>query len=422
MKGDAGLEAYADALGGAELRAREIELDGVRFEHSVEPCSGEELARAVGALSSCGLSALVRGRGSLDHFGNAPVEADLVLSLASLTGIHELQAEEGVVRVAAGTRIEELRTEAEKQGWTLALDPPGDASVGGALAASSIGPHHLGNGAPRDSVLGLDVVLATGERTRCGGRVVKNVTGYDLAKLYTGSFGSLGVIEAAWLRLRPLPEHRAVLALALAPDADAAEIALQTARRGSVCCAALLSPAVALTLGEVGSGVSEPDGWLLLASLAGAAAEVERDCAAIGERAPAREVALEAIDALREQQGSMGGAGGLRARLAIQPSAVAEVVARLRAAGAQLIAHPGTGVVYAAWEGETVDVEAMLRVVDEVSREARAHTVLEALSAVHKRDRDVFGDPGETLGLMRALKRSFDPEGRLNRGRFAGRL
>ena len=102
--------------------------------------------------------------------------------------------------------LRDVREALAASGWELSLDPPGrDSTVGGCLAAASVGPRALGLGLPRDQVLGLTVSLASGERVRCGGRVVKNVTGYDLNKLYTGSFGSLGVIESAWLRLRAAP-------------------------------------------------------------------------------------------------------------------------------------------------------------------------------------------------------------------------
>ena len=143
------------------------------------------------------------------RWATPPPRADAVLSTERLVGIDEFDPSEGVCHVLSGTPLSELRERVAATGWELPLDPPGAGStVGGCVAAASLGaPVLSGSEPPRDIVLGLEVALASGQRTRCGGRVVKNVTGYDLNKLYTGSFGALGVIEAAWLRLRPKPDR-----------------------------------------------------------------------------------------------------------------------------------------------------------------------------------------------------------------------
>jgi glycolate oxidase FAD binding subunit len=202
------MSAALDALG-SELTDCALELhdpvplDGVDIAATLSPRDGESLARAVAAVARAGLAAVPRGDGGHLGLGNPPSRADLFLSTLALSGVLAFEPAEGVCRAGAGTRLSELRRSVEAEGWELPLDGPGSATLGGALAAASVGPRSQGYGPARDAVLGLDVVLGSGERTRCGGRVVKNVTGYDLAKLYTGSFGSLGVIESAWLRLRP---------------------------------------------------------------------------------------------------------------------------------------------------------------------------------------------------------------------------
>ena len=137
--------------------------------------------------------------------GNPPLRADVRLDLGALRGVLELDRSEGVCHVRGATPLSELREALAGTGWEVPLDVSDASTVGGALACNAVGPRTHGQGLPRDVVLGLSIAHASGKRTRCGGRVVKNVTGYDLNKLYTGSFGTLGVIVSAWLRLRPRP-------------------------------------------------------------------------------------------------------------------------------------------------------------------------------------------------------------------------
>ena len=124
------------------------------------------------------------GRTRLE-LGNPPSRADLLLDTSALSGVGEFDASEGVCQVQAGTSLGVLREALAGTGWEVPLDVPDASSVGGALASNAIGPRCAGFGLPRDVVLGLSVGHASGEQTRCGGRVVKNVTGYDMAKLYT---------------------------------------------------------------------------------------------------------------------------------------------------------------------------------------------------------------------------------------------
>ena len=419
MSGGRIRDVLEGALASDFLEARVLEIGGTRIEHRVQPPDGETLARILHALSEHGLTALVRGRGSHDAMGNPLRSTDLVLSTLGLGGVDEFVPEEGVVRARAGTPLSALKEVIEARGWELALDPPGDPTLGGALAAAAIGPLHLGYGAPRDTVLGLDVALASGERTRCGGRVVKNVTGYDLAKLYTGSFGSLGVIEAAWLRLRPRPERRRVFAATTRHADSAADLSIEAARRGSARCACLLSAGVAGDL-----ALSHREGWTLLLDLAGAAAEVDRDASWLAKHASTQEAPAAAIDGLRAWQGTSPASDGVRARLSLLPSAAASALPPLLEAGGELAVHAGAGLVYARFRAdETGSVAArVLPAIDAAARKANAQVRLEALPIASKRERDVFGELGATFDLMRSLKLRFDPRGVLNPGRFAGRL
>jgi glycolate oxidase FAD binding subunit len=389
----AALDALAAELGeGALVRHAPEPVDGVAIAATIAPRDAEALAAAIRALGRAGLSAVPRGGGRQLWLGNPPARADVFLSTAGLAGAGVFEPAEGVCRAEAGTRISELRRTVAAEGWELPLDAPAAATLGGALATASIGPRSHGFGRARDAVLGLSVVLGSGERTRCGGRVVKNVTGYDLAKLYTGSLGGLCVIESAWLRLRPRPETQRVLARRLDADTAFAQ-ALAAARRGTTRACALL------------------DGRELVVELAGDAAGVAGDADAIGADA----CDASRIDALAALQWE---GGGIRYRIAATASELPAVHAPLLRAGARTLAYPGLSLVY-AW-ADLAGAQALAAAVDAAARAASGPVRCEVAPVSLKRGRDVFNASRDEALLTRALKQRFDPVGVLSPGRLAG--
>jgi glycolate oxidase FAD binding subunit len=431
--------ALRSELGGLWVDERPpIELAGCRLQASIRPESGEALSHALASLHRAKTSVVVRGSGTRIAQGNPARGASLLLSTTGIAGVDELDAEDGVVHAGAGTPLADLAQQAEAAGWTLPLDPPGaTTTLGGALASAASGPRALSFGPARDAVLGLEVALATGERTRCGGRVVKNVTGYDLAKLYVGSMGTLGVIESAWLRLRPLPRARRVQVAGLPADPNRAfALALETARRGTAQAVALLDSALALREPQLAQHLARADGWLLVAELAGDAAACAADAewlAGCGATEPDDASLIERVRSL--QSASIEGRG-IHARLHLLPSALPAAASALRAEGAELMVYPVPGVLHAWIATPDVRVDGpgdasgyspwLTTVLDHLDALRRAHDgslFIEALpdwsdASAH----DVFGATGSSLALMRALKQRFDPADILNPGRFAGGL
>jgi len=415
------LEALGEAAGEAGLEEHApVEVDGVAIGVTLRPTDGAALARTIEALGRTGVGALVRGRGSRLGLGNPPRTAEVFLSVERLTGVDEFDAADGVCHAAAGTPLAEVRETVAARGWELPLDPPEErASVGGTLAAGAVGPRALGFGTPRDGVLGLEVVLASGASTRCGGRVVKNVSGYDLAKLYTGSLGTLGVIEAAWLRLRPQPAATQLFETGFPQLADACAAGLAASRRDSARAAALMVPAP-----------QDGEAFDLLMELAGDEPSVARDAAWLDETYGVEPAASDALDRVRARQASLpGGAGdtglGLRFRVSVLPSRVEAVLPALRGAGATLLVYPGLGLCYAGFPLAEDDPRALERGFGSVAaaaREAGGSWILEAGPPWAKHGRDVFGEPSDVFPLMRALKSRFDPGSLLNAGRFIGLL
>ena len=410
-----GIARIADELGAETVFVHEPRaFEGAKLEATLRPQSGEALALALRLLGEEALPALLRGGGSRMGTANAPCRARVLLETGGLAFAPELDAEEGVMRCAAGSKLSALREATVGSGWELPLDPPGQgATLGGTLAAAAGGPCF---GRPRDVVLGLGVALASGERIRCGGRVVKNVTGYDLCKLFVGSFGTLGVIEWAWLRLRPAPEETRVCVAPLGLDPEHDEAALAEARRPSARAAALVDAAV---LAEAAPG--DAPRWLVI-ELAGDAAAVEADADALARERGAVPFEPGVVALVRAAQG----AGPLRVRIAALPTRLPAAAARLREAGGELLVQPARGLLWARFALEGPDdergVDRALRAATAAVHEADGARRIEEAPLVAREGREAFGGAGATLGLERALKHQYDPGGILNPGRFVGGL
>lgn len=414
------LAAFRDAAGSDSVDAAStFEIDGAKLSVAVTPPDEDALVRSVGVLASRGIGCVIRGGGSRHAFGNPPRGASVLLSTTGLAGIRELDAEEGVVHVRAGTSLRALRDAVHEAGWELPFDPPGTrATLGGTLASGAVGPRHPGFGRPRDRVIGLEVVLGDGARTRCGGRVVKNVTGYDLMKLHIGGCGAFGVITAAWLRLAVKPESERVLCASLPPGAFAPAVA--AARLPTLRACALVDASFAAAVEPTRAPAN---GWLMVAECAGDAAAVDVDVAALRARFDAFDASPNALARVRALQGETFGPVGLRFRVAVLPRHLASTADALQAAGAALLIHPATGLLHARFsfdvEVDGAGVDHAWRALRIASRAGGGHVVLEA-GPTWAKLRDVFGEARDEWHVARALKARFDPAHVLNPGRYVG--
>jgi glycolate dehydrogenase FAD-binding subunit len=396
------LASLAPQLGDALRFHEPVSIDGVPVEATIEPRDEDDLAAVLVALGDARCSAIPLGAGTQLGFGNAPQRADCFVSLAAFSGVDELDASEGVCHAGAGTPLAELHGRVRDAGWELPLDDAGrGGTLGGALATAALAPRALGFGRPRDVVLGCEVVLADGLRTRCGGRVVKNVTGYDMAKLYVGSLGSIGVITGAWLRLAPRPAQVRVLQSDEQGDAQAIALGVRAARLVSVRSCLLCD---------------ETRGLRATVELAGDAETVERDAREL-EAAGLRNAnpALRDAAAMRRFAGL---AGSIRFVISALPSQLAACVMELRGTSAELLVLPGLGLVCA--RGAAADAAALFESAARAAQVGGGRLVCERAPIEAKRGRDVFAAPPTDAALSRALKARFDPSGVLNRGRFAG--
>src|SRR2546421_2675984 len=194
----------------------------------IEPGTERELANVLLLSNYAGLAVIPRGGGTKPGWGNSPARADVILSTARMTEIIEHAWADLTVTVEAGCTIQRLQETLGQHGQRLALDAlwPEKATVGGVLCTNDSGALRLRFGALRDLIIGVTIALPDGTLASSGGKVVKNVAGYDLPKLVTGALGTLGVITRAVFRLHPLPRNTRSFSVATANAEEAQRFVL----------------------------------------------------------------------------------------------------------------------------------------------------------------------------------------------------
>jgi glycolate oxidase FAD binding subunit len=391
-----------DAIVGAENveRPAAFELAGARVIAIVRPANALEVAACLRSASEAGTAIVAYGSGRRQHFGN-PLDADecVQLELGRLSRHVEVDGDEGIATLDAGVRVGELTRLAEACGKTSVLgDLPADGTVGGALAADPFGPDWTLDRRLRNEVLGVEIALTNGELAHAGGRVVKNVTGFDLVRLYCGSYGTLGVLTRATLRLRAAPECER-LVRAHFPTLEAGIAAFARASVAAETTAAALRP--------------DADGAELFCRFTGDT----RATALQAARVPGDEVPPEAWTRIRAALALPPEAGRARVRLSARPSDVTALCsAVVLAVGADALrdVYPLAGSVVA-----DVD-DALLPKLADAARVLDAAFTAERAPGAGPAPCDVFGAPPDALALMRALKSRFDPRRVLAPGRFVG--
>jgi glycolate oxidase FAD binding subunit len=377
------------------------ELDGIPVVGEIAPGSPEEIAGCLRAARESGQALVPCGGRSKLGLGNRADARDLLrISLERLSGPLEIEPAEGVGRAGAGVAVERLRAGCRSVGRRTLLETPHDAAtVGGTIAADAFGAR-LGPGARlRDDLLGIRVALPDGTLARSGGRVVKNVTGFDLVRLHCGACGTLGVITEAIFRLRPTPEGVRILSREL----NSAERALADA--GSLLRCGVEPEGVVILPAERGAR--------LLWALEG----TSRDVASRAARFDG-EAADEA--AWREAERGIAGEaapGSARVRLLGRASDSASLWAALcETGGRPRLALPMAGILLGDLPEEKAP-EAVQSV-----RSTGVVLLVEEASPTLKARLEVFGLDSDSLPLMASLKERFDPVRVLAPGRFAGRI
>ncbi|MFD7072829.1 FAD-binding oxidoreductase [Nocardioides sp. NPDC059952] len=384
----------------------DITISGVAPGRIERPASTAEVAEVMRAAAAAGESVVPTGAGTKLSWGNPPASADILLDLSALDQVNEHASGDLIATAGAGTPLARLKEHVAAADQRLALDEtvPG-TTVGGALATNTSGPLRMLAGTMRDLLIGVTMVRADGVVAKAGGKVVKNVAGYDVGKLLVGSYGTLAVVTEATFRLHPVPQTRRWVSVAARDAAHAAELT-QAVLHSQTVASAL---EVDATAGGVRVDVlveGRPEG-------------VAGRTAVLTELLPGAETSEAPPVGWGRYPWDDTADTHLGIKVTFRLSGLADVI---RAAGdLGLRGSAGVGVAYVAVpaDRDITEIQATLaRLRETTARHGGSAVVLDAPGEI-KRQLDLWG-PVPALELMRRVKDEFDPDHRLSPGRFVG--
>ena len=410
-------------------------FDGYVPKTVVLPASIQEIQDVLRFAAKQDLSVMPAGAGTKLGIGNLPQKVDVVLATTRLNRVIEYEPADLTVTVEAGIPLAVLQTELAKYRQFLSLNPPYAArsTIGGIVATNVSGSFRLRHGTARNQVLGLKVVHANGTVAKSGGKVVKNVAGYDLNKLYIGAFGTLGIITEVALKLSPIPARQAILTADFQSVQDAADTGLNIVGsqtlplfvnlfvnadpRLSDATAAKNEPVLTVGFG----GDTETVAWQLTHCQ-----EVMEQNGAIGVTIVEDESQQQLQEAIQEFPADNRDIEVVIAKLNLKRTDVAEFVAQIGdadwARDVQMMALLGSGVLYltvpVTSDTDFQQIADALTKLRQSAMKAQGNLIIETAPPELKRHIDVWGPVGGTLSLMKQVKAKFDPDGLLNPGRF----
>ena len=371
------------------------------------PATPSEAAEAMRALATQGTPLRVRGAGTKFNWG-AECEPGAIISTEFLTEVKEHNAADMTAILGAGTPLAEAQETFAQSGQMLALDPPlvdGAATIGGIIATNDSGPLRHRYRAARDLVLGMTVVLSDGTLARSGSRVIKNVAGYDIAKLFAGSLGTLGLIVEVIVRLHPLPS-RTVTVVGESDDPEAIQRA-------------------SFELGHAPLEIEAFDvAWAdgsgqVLARFGGVAPEGQSANARVLLDKAGLDVTETDDDAAYwtgQRDAQRAHPGGVSMKLSALPADFEKVIAATQRLGGSLVGRAGLGLYWL----RTPSTVTLDEIRSQLSTVARHAVLLDAPDDVRSMG-NVWGEPDPgALRLMQAVKSRFDPAGICAPGLFVG--
>lgn len=395
----------------------------------IRPASPAELGDIVRRAAAEKQAIYPAGGRTMLGLGLPPTRPGTAVDLTGLTQVIDYPARDMTITVQAGITVARLQEllRGENQRLPVDIPRPEQATLGGALATNASGPRRLGWGTLRDYVIGITVVNDQGQEVKAGGRVVKNVAGYDLMKLYVGSLGTLGIITQVTLKLRPLPEERACVVL----GGDAGEMnrlleKLPTSGTRPVALE-LLNAAAIQRVNARTAGLLPEAAWVLIVGFEEKKATVTWQLEQLGAEVSARNVGQRIgneSDALWTAltELSLADDAGLSFKANLLPGAVAAFVEEASALpdGLALQAHAGSGIVigHAPATLTRERAAAMLTVLTQRATAAQGNLVITRCPPAWKAGLPVWGAPRGDAFLMRTIKENLDPGNVFNPGRF----
>lgn len=392
----------------------------------------EELCAAVRDAASQDFAVYPLGGRTMMDQGFLPARSGVNVDLRALTRIIDYPARDMTITVQAGFTLATLQATLATENQRLPIDVPfpEQATLGGAIATNTSGPRRYGFGTFRDYVIGMTTINDEGKETKAGGRVVKNVAGYDLCKLHIGALGTLGIISQVTLKVKPRPEQQAMLLLGCEEAALSGLLdELHRSRTQPVCiealnarCARHINQNLKLNLPS--------DPWVLAIGFEHASETVDWQLDQLGKELAlqtlGKPIAVKAAEAnpiwnaLTENRAHSEASVVFKAN--VLPSATADFCRWLNAQSIQpsLQAHAGNGIVTGRLAAglELEPVQRFLQEALKIAQAVKGNIVLLRCPAAWKRTLPVWGAPRPDGWLMRAVKNKLDPRGIFNPGRF----
>ncbi|MYC74249.1 FAD-binding oxidoreductase [Candidatus Poribacteria bacterium] len=410
-------------------------FDGYVPKAVVLPTSVQEMQEILQFAVEQNLSIMPAGAGTKLGIGNLPQKVDIVLATTYLNSVVEYEPADLTVTVEAGIRLRYLQTELAKHRQYLALNPPyaDRCTIGGIVSTNASGSFRLRHGTARNQVLGLRVVRADGTVVKSGGKVVKNVAGYDLNKLYIGGFGTLGIITEVTLKLSPIPVRQAVLTANFQDVQKAADTGLDIVGSQTL-------PMFVNLFVNPDSTLSGTEGPMLVVGFGGDPETVAwqlTQCQRIMEQNGAMGVTIvenESLQHLQEavQEFSADNKNTERvvAKLNLKRTDLAEFATQIAEANwardVQMMALLGSGVLYITLPtASDTDYQSLADALTQLRQAAmsqQGNLIIEVAPPELKRHIDVWGSVEGTLNLMKQIKAKFDPVDLLNPGRFVSSI
>jgi glycolate oxidase FAD binding subunit len=414
----------ASELGAAAVSAE----PGALAAHTVDgkvpalicaPATPEQLALALGICSEAQAAVIPWGGGTAMAIGNPPRRADVILKTHQFNRIIDHDHANLTVTVQSGIALTTLQAALAPQKQFAPFDAPFPerSTLGGIVAANLNGPRRSSWGSVRYLVIGMKVVLASGEQIKAGGKVVKNVAGYDMCKLFTGSLGTLGIVTELTVRVAPVPECSAS-GMAWGTLEQAEKLA------GEITTSKLLPAADFLRNNAV------EQNWRLAASFEGFAETVARQLRELDSMARRLGMRIESLDAQAEQQFWQElrdlplAAGRLVFRMTVPRKSLAHMIRALEtlhsgAPAPTIVADMAMGTIWSVGAANQIFAGGFSQLIS-LAQQQRGHAVMFAAPAQLKQGVEVWGPAPPALALMREIKQKFDPQGILNPGRFVG--
>lgn len=409
-------EKLREIVGAAHVRAASTAeaFCGVQPRIVAEPGNERELAAVLRLVNEEGLAVIPRGSGTKLGWGNPPARADLLLSTARLDKIIEHVWADLTVTVEAGCMWHKLQESLSRHGQRLALDPlwPERATIGGVLSTNDSGALRLRFGSLRDLVIGVTIALPDGTLASSGGKVVKNVAGYDMPKLMTGALGTLGIITRAIFRLYPIPK--------IAQSFSAQTSNLETAQRA---LDAVQTSKLAHTAMQVrATGDAPPEVHVLFEGTEAGLTAQETHLKKLWEPVVVSEAPASVWNARQELW--FGSDSAVIAKFSLLPAGIAKGMEMVRRVADihqirwKAIAQ-ATGIGWLRLDSSPDHLHSAVRELRaELERGGGSLVILHRAAGVAPLD--AWGNAGDAASLMHAVKQQFDPKSTLNPGRFVG--